>query len=126
MAQNYGQTVCSAINEKRTNIQSALQKVYTKRFKEGLYMPTHKEIREIVLHKGLNYIDTERKEGKTDDQYHKKLKLAKENERNREIFVWYWLEVLPVSVSKDKWGLKMRFFGTITDHAPLDNPDDNV
>ena len=22
------------------------------------------------------------------------------------------------------WGIKMRFFGTITGHAPLDNPDD--
>ena len=105
LAQNYGQTICSAIkNEKRTNIQSALQKAYTKRFKEGLPMPTHKEIRDIVLRKGLDYIHTERKEGKTDDQYHKKLKLAKENERNREIFVWYWLEVLPVAVPKGQMG----------------------
>ena len=124
MAQNYGQTICSAINEKRKNIQSALQKVYTKRFKEGLYMPTYKEIREIVLRKGLDYIDTERKDGETDDQYHKKVKLAKENERNRKIFVWYWLEVLPVAVPKGKWGIKMRFFGTISGHAPLDNPND--
>ena len=54
MAQNYGQTICSAINEKRSNIQSALQKVYTKRFKEGLYMPTYKEFREIVSRRGLN------------------------------------------------------------------------
>ena len=71
IAQNYGQTICSAINEKRTNIPSALQKAYTKRFKEGLLMPTYKEIRDIVLRKGLDYIDTEQKEGKTDDQYHK-------------------------------------------------------
>ena len=41
MAQNYGQTVCSAINEKRTNIQSALQKAYTKRFKDGLSSHAH-------------------------------------------------------------------------------------
>ena len=49
MAQNYGQTICSAINEKRSNIQSAVQKVYTKRFKDGLYMPTHNEFREIII-----------------------------------------------------------------------------
>ena len=54
-------------------------------------MPTHKEIREIVLRKGLDYIDTEQKEGKTDEEFNKKLKLAKENERNRKIFIWYWL-----------------------------------
>ena len=109
IAQNYGQTICSAINEKRLNIQSAVQKVYTKRVKEGLYVPTHKEMREIVMRRGLDYIDTERKEDKTDDQYHEKVKLAKENERNREIFVWYWLEVLPVAVPKNIWGIKCAF-----------------
>ena len=87
-------------------------------------MPTHNEFREIIMRRGLDYIDTERKEDETDEEYQEKLKLAKENERNREIFVWYWLEVLPVAVPKDKWGIKMRFFGTISGHAPLDNPDD--
>ena len=113
MAQNYGQTICSAINEKRSNIQSAVQKVYTKRFKDGLYMPTHNEFREIVMRRGLDYIDTEREEDETDEQFNKKLELAKQNERNRKIFVWYWLEVLPVSVSKDEWGLKMRFMALL-------------
>ena len=124
LAQNYGQTVCSAINEKRTNVQSALQKVYVKRYCSGLPMPTHTEMKEIVLRRGLDYIDTERKEGETDEQYAEKLALAQKNERNREFFIWYWLECVPTTVKKGNWNRKIRFFGTITDHAPLDSPDD--
>ena len=109
MAQKYGQTICSAINEKRTNIQSALQKVYIKRYCSGLPMPTHKELKDIVMRKGLDYIDTERKEGKTDEKYAEKLALAKKNERNRDFFIWYWLELVPTTVKKGNWNRKIRF-----------------
>ena len=124
LAQNYGQTICSAINERRTNIQSALQKAYTKRFLEGHPMPTHKELKDVILRRGLDYIDIERKEGETDEQHAKKLALAQANERNRDFFIWYWLELLPTGAAKGKWSRKIRFYGTITDHAPLDSPDD--
>ena len=117
LAQNYGGVICSAINEKRTNIQSALQKAYTKRYCSGEWMPTYKELKAVVLRKGLEYIYTERKEGETDEAFDKKLALAKANERNREIFIWYWLDLLPAGATKGKWGRKIRFFGTITDHA---------
>ncbi len=124
LAQNYGGVICSTINEKRTNIQSALQKAYTKRFSKGEAMPTYKELRAVVLRKGLEYINTDRKEGETEEAYNKKLALAQENERNRDFFIWYWLELLPAGAAKGKWTKKIRFFGTITDHAPLDNPED--
>ena len=124
LAQNYGRVICSTINETRTNIQSALQKAYIKRYCSGEFMPTYKELRSVVLRRDLDYIDTERKEGETDKEYDEKLEQAKKNERNREIFIWYWLELLPAGSTKGKWTRKNRFFGTITDHAPLDNPDD--
>ena len=106
LAQNYGQTICSAINERRTNIQSALQKAYTKQFLEGLPMPTYKELKAVVMRKGMEHIDTERKEGKTDEQYAEKLALAETNERNR-FFIWYWLDLLPMGATKGKWSQKI-------------------
>ncbi len=109
LAQNYGGVICSTINEKRTNIQSALQKAYTKRFCKGEAMPTYKELRAVVSRKGLEYINTDRKEGETEEAYNKKLALAQANERNRDFFIWYWLELLPAGATKGRWTRKSAF-----------------
>ena len=72
-------------------------------------MPTYKELKAVVLRRDLEYIDTERKEGETVEEYAEKLEQANKNERNREIFIWYWLELLPAGATKGKWAGKSAF-----------------
>ena len=115
----YGKkTICKAINEKRTNVQSALKKAYEKRYPNEK-MPTLTELKAVISREGLEYIEEPAEDDPEGAEVH--LQIA-ENKKNREWFRWYWTCLLPGVAGKQYWGYTIRNYVTITGGRHPDDP----
>jgi hypothetical protein len=132
LCQVYGPVVTKAINQRRTEVTSALKKAYEKRHGSGKPMPSIKELKAVIFRKcpgkkvEVPTIKT-KKPGKdcTDqdqiDAYNQEREdLQKARDINADIdfwydnFVWYWTCLLPAVCSKHRWGPNLRNFCTIS------------
>ena len=104
--EHYGETICRTINVKRGDVQSGLKKAYQARAAANLSMPTPKELGQVIRRVDLEY-DPEDPE---------------KNAQNREWFLWYWEHLLSKVSGKANWGHNIRCYGTISKHAPPDDP----
>ena len=103
---NYGETICKVINTKRGEVQSGLKKAYEIRVAAGLSVPTPKELAQVIRRKGLEFDPED----------------PNKNAKNRDWFMWYWEHLLSKVGGKNKWGHTIRCYGTISKHAPPDDP----
>ena len=104
---HYGEKVCKTINTKRSDVQSGMKKAYEIRVSSGLSVPTPKQLGQVIRRVGLEY-DPENPE---------------KNAENREWFLWYWEHLLSKVGGKNVWGHTIRCYGTISQHAPPDDPN---
>lgn len=131
-AATYGDLLCRQINNARNSVQTGMKKAYLERAKEGLPMPTPKQLATVVRRKDMVIPPKpKRNEYKTDEDFAAATKDYEDNyedtkarvAQNRDFFKWYWTELLPKSASGARWPQSVRNYGTICDHAPPDDPD---
>ena len=104
--EHYGETICKVINVKRGDVQSGLKKAYEARVAAGLSVPTPSQLGKVIRRVGLDF-DPEDPD---------------KNAEQREWFLWYWEHLLSKVGGKATWGHTIRCYGTISKHAPPDNP----
>ena len=117
----YGNEICKAINTRRSIVQGALGKAYTKRFLAGKPMPTPAQIKNIVLRKGLVLVEIP--EGTQGEELASLQAINKEVEENRDFFEWYWECLLPCIGGKHCWGYSVRNYTTISHGKFPDDPE---
>ena len=92
----YGETVTKTINNCRTNVQNALRTSFLLRESTGAHMPTCEELFNVIHRQGLE---------KDDDDAQK--------EKARDIFKWFWDDLLPKVCGKTRFGRSIRHYTTI-------------
>ena len=107
----YKKTVCKAINEKRSNVQSALKKAYERRVIGGDSVPTLKQLKSIIARKGLELIEPAPEDAPEDERVETAAKICEIQER-RAWFKWYWICLLPAVAGKKNWGYTIRNYVT--------------
>lgn len=137
-SKSYGNALCTAINDARSEVQSGLKTAYLERSGTGASMPNSMQLLNVILRKGMNYPEEPEDIGSVEDyeseedfkaaeeqyktdkaQYELKVQVVK---RNREWFRWYWTCLLPKATGNGRWGASIRNWGCISDHAPPDSP----
>ncbi len=124
MVNIYGNVITKAINQRRTDVTSALKKAYDKRAESGAKMPTPAELRDVIYRKDMMSrrelieeveidMETASDHAKKDLADVKKVnreaqKINAKTDYNRDIFKWYWLCLLPAVCSKYRWGENLR------------------
>jgi hypothetical protein len=104
----YGTTICTTINNNRTNAMSYLRKAYTAYGKEGgNKVPTLVQLREVICRKGMDLDEEDPQKNAQAVQY-------------RHWFQWYWETLLPKVTGKYAWGQGIRTSGTICEHKDPD------
>ena len=100
----YGETVTKTINSCRTNVQNSMRTSFLLRESTGAYMPTCQELLRAIHRQGM---------GDEDSQ--------EDKEKCRDIFIWFWDDLLPKVCGKTRWGRSIRHFATISEaHQPSD------
>ena len=101
----YGETVTKTINNCRTNVQNALRTSFLLRESTGAHMPTCEELFNVIHRQGLE---------KDDDNAQK--------EQARDVFKWFWDDLLPKVCGKTRFGRSIRHYTTICEaHHPNDS-----
>lgn len=102
---NYGTKLTNAVNTSQSNAQQGLRKAYVKRCIEGKKMPTPKDMLNLAMRKDLEFDPND----------------PKKNEENRELFLWYWDELLPKMAGSKRWGYSIRNYGCISSYCYPDS-----
>lgn len=134
----YGGTLCTAINDSRSDTQSGMKTAYLERFSTGAPMPTPPQLLKVILRKGMDFPTKPKDIGTVDDYddedafkeaqeefktamaaYELKLATVK---RNRDWFKWYWTHLLSKVAGNKRWSQGIRNWGLISTHGPPDSP----
>ena len=102
----YGETVCKALNNSRSDAQSGLKKEYERLVTNGEAVPTPAQLKTVILRKGINFDGED----------------PQKNAQERHWFLWYWQFLLPKVCGRARWGTSIRNFGTISGHAYPGSP----
>ena len=138
MVNIYGNVITKAINQRRTDVTSALKKAYDKRAESGAKMPTPAELRDVIYRKDMMSrrelieeaeidMETASDHAKKDLADVKKVnrearKINAKTDYDREIFKWYWLCLLPAVCSKYRWGENLRRNCPISTGVHINDP----
>lgn len=117
----YGGEICKAINTKRSSVQGALGKAYTKRFLAGKTMPTPAQLKTVILRKGL--VPAAIPEGTEGEELTRLQAYNEDVALNNDFFEWYWESLLPCVVGKHSWGHSVRNYTTICHGKFPDAPE---
>ena len=127
----YGQIVLSAINQRRTDVNSLLRKAYIAyALKNDGDVPDAATIKKVAYRKDLQEVEVPEitlkkpEEGATEEEiqaYQDEIaKVEKAQKYNKEVaynwgvFRWYWEVLLLQVCSKHRWGPNFRHFFTIS------------
>jgi hypothetical protein len=102
---NCGSIVAKAINDNRSNAQGGLKKAYEKRVFDGKSIPTAKAMLDLALRKGLEFDEKD----------------PQKNADRRELFQWYWEEVVVKVCGSKRWPYSIRNFGCPSTYTPPDS-----
>lgn len=136
-AETYGGFVCKGINDGRSNAQSGLKKAYLDRFDAKLPLPTPAQLLLVIKRKNMEmpaeppafdedgeYEDLDLARQQHEDKFITPYELARAKcLKYRDWFQWYWTELLPKVAGSKRWSQSIRHYGTISEHAPPDDPN---
>jgi hypothetical protein len=133
----YGNSVAKGVNDQRNNAQTGLKVAYIERYDQnkGQDMPDPNELLNAILRKDLelpkkikeptaeDFPDDDAKFQQAKVVYSGRLERyrakVKQVRKNRDIFKWYWLSLLPKVCGNKRWGQTIRLYGTISGHGPV-------